>query len=89
MKSKLKQPVSESGDPKARQFVGESPTRTSAQLVPKLTAKPIGVARYVTKLMETLPAVLKGQLPTIAELERELGGGERATAVGRKKLRSC
>lgn len=37
-------------------------------------AKPIGVARYMTKLMESLPAGLKGQLPTIAQLERELGG---------------
>ena len=43
-------------------------------------AKPIGVARYVTKLIATLPAGLKGQLPTIAELEQELGKGERATA---------
>ncbi|MFH0919154.1 MAG: PDDEXK nuclease domain-containing protein [Fibrobacterota bacterium] len=36
-------------------------------------AKPIGVAHYLTKLMETLPARLKGQLPAIADLERELG----------------
>ena len=50
-------------------------------------AKPIGVARYVTRLMETLPAGLKGQLPTVAQLERELGGGERLTAVVRDSLK--
>ena len=39
-------------------------------------AKPIGVARYVTKLMESLPAGFQGQLPTIADLERELTKGK-------------
>jgi predicted nuclease of restriction endonuclease-like (RecB) superfamily len=39
------------------------------------TAKPIGVARYVTKLVASLPARLKGQLPTVEELEKELGHG--------------
>ena len=35
-------------------------------------AKPVGVARYVTKLVESLPASLKGSLPTIEQLEAEL-----------------
>lgn len=49
-------------------------------------AKPIGVARYVTKLIEVLPPGLKGQLPTIADLERELGKGERLTAGLRESV---
>jgi predicted nuclease of restriction endonuclease-like (RecB) superfamily len=34
--------------------------------------KPIGVAEYETKLVESLPENLKGSLPTIEELENEL-----------------
>ena len=36
--------------------------------------KPIGVSAY--KLLEKLPARLKGSLPTVEELEAELGGGK-------------
>lgn len=35
-------------------------------------AKPVGVARYVTRLVEALPDDLKGKLPTVEELEKEL-----------------
>jgi len=35
--------------------------------------KPIGVAQWQTKLVESLPKNLKGSLPTIAEIEAELG----------------
>lgn len=35
--------------------------------------KPIGVAEWQTKLVRSLPKTLKGNLPTIAELEKELG----------------
>ncbi|HVU09079.1 MAG TPA: PDDEXK nuclease domain-containing protein [Verrucomicrobiae bacterium] len=35
--------------------------------------KPIGVAQWQTKLVESLPKKLKGSLPTIAEIEAELG----------------
>lgn len=35
--------------------------------------KPIGIAEYEIKLMESLPKDLKGSLPTIEELEAELG----------------
>lgn len=35
--------------------------------------KPIGVAQWRTRLVESLPKNLRGSLPTIAELERELG----------------
>ena len=34
--------------------------------------KPIGVAQWQTKLVESLPANLKGSLPTVAEIESEL-----------------
>ena len=36
------------------------------------TKKPIGVSAY--RLLEKLPAKLKGNLPTVEELEAELGG---------------
>ena len=35
--------------------------------------KPIGVAEWQTRLVESLPKKLRGSLPTIKELERELG----------------
>ena len=35
--------------------------------------KPIGVAQWQTKLVESLPRNLKGSLPTVAEIEAELG----------------
>jgi predicted nuclease of restriction endonuclease-like (RecB) superfamily len=35
-------------------------------------AKPVGVARYVTRLVESLPAKLKGALPAPKEIEAEL-----------------
>ena len=35
--------------------------------------KPIGVAQWQTKLVESLPKNLKGSLPTVAEIEAELG----------------
>lgn len=36
-------------------------------------AKPIGIAEWKTRLMETLPEELKASLPTIEAIERELG----------------
>lgn len=39
------------------------------------TRKPIGVSGY--KLTEALPKKLQGKLPTIEELEKELGRGDR------------
>lgn len=37
--------------------------------------KPIGVAAWQTKLVKALPKELKGSLPTVAEIEKELGNG--------------
>lgn len=36
--------------------------------------KPIGVAEWKTRIVESLPKELKGSLPTVEELEVELGG---------------
>ncbi len=36
-------------------------------------AKPIGVAEWQTKLVQSLPEPLKGSLPSIEEIETELG----------------
>jgi hypothetical protein len=38
--------------------------------------KPMGVAGYETKIMESLPQDLKGSLPTLAEFEAELAKDE-------------
>ncbi len=37
--------------------------------------KPIGVAQWETKLVESLPKELEGSLPTVEEIEAELRGG--------------
>ena len=36
-------------------------------------SKPIGVAQWRTRLVESLPKKLKGSLPSVTELEKELG----------------
>jgi hypothetical protein len=36
-------------------------------------AKPIGVAEWQTRLVQSLPEPLKGSLPSIEEIEAELG----------------
>jgi predicted nuclease of restriction endonuclease-like (RecB) superfamily len=45
--------------------------------------RPIGVAEWETKLVEKLPKALKGNLPTIEELEAELSRGSRRTSKPR------
>jgi predicted nuclease of restriction endonuclease-like (RecB) superfamily len=42
--------------------------------------KPIGVAEWQTRLVESLPKNLRGSLPSITEIERELNKPRRATA---------
>jgi len=37
--------------------------------------QPIGVAEWETKIVKSLPRELKGTLPTIEEIEKELGDG--------------
>ena len=42
--------------------------------------KPIGVAEWQTRLVESLPKKLQGSLPTIADIERELNKPRRAVS---------
>jgi hypothetical protein len=41
-------------------------------------SKPIGIAGFETQLLQSLPTHLRSSLPTIEEIERELGNGEPA-----------
>jgi predicted nuclease of restriction endonuclease-like (RecB) superfamily len=47
--------------------------RVTAEYALRDVAKPIGVAEWQTRLVQSLPDELRGSLPTIAELEAELG----------------
>lgn len=47
--------------------------------------KPIGVAEWQTRLVESLPKKLQGSLPTIADIERELNQTAPAKAKAKKK----
>ena len=47
--------------------------------------KPIGVAEWQTRLVESLPKKLRGSLPTIADIERELNKPRRAKPTGKRK----
>ena len=44
--------------------------------------KPMGVSSFTAKLMESLPEKLKGQLPTVEQLEEELSG---ETSTGKNR----
>jgi predicted nuclease of restriction endonuclease-like (RecB) superfamily len=46
--------------------------RVTAEYALRDMRKPIGVAGWETRLVESLPKRLKGQLPTVAEIEAEL-----------------
>lgn len=47
--------------------------------------RPIGVAEWETKLVEKLPKALKGALPTVEEIEAELGEAVKTKKASRKK----
>jgi hypothetical protein len=49
-----------------------SKNRIIAEYALRDLTKPIGVSGYVTKLVESLPKALKGAVPSVAELEKEL-----------------
>ncbi|HAM34746.1 MAG TPA: DUF1016 domain-containing protein [Elusimicrobia bacterium] len=53
----------------------KSKKRLTAEYALRDIRKPIGIADWQTKLVESLPKDLKGQLPTIEDLEKELGHG--------------
>lgn len=44
-------------------------------------AKPVGIARYKTRLVETLPDALKGELPTVQQIQKELAGPDKVPAT--------
>jgi hypothetical protein len=46
--------------------------RVIAEYALRDLAKPVGVSSYVTKLVESLPASLRGSLPSPKELEADL-----------------
>lgn len=46
--------------------------------------KPIGVAEWQTRLVESLPKKLRGALPTIADIERELNQPRRKARKGKQ-----
>jgi hypothetical protein len=48
--------------------------------------KPVGIARYITQLDETLPDSLTGELPTIEQIQAELAGAKKP--AGKNKHRS-
>ena len=48
--------------------------------------KPIGVAEYETKLVSSLPKNLKSSLPTIQEIEAELGKRETIIKANAKRI---
>ena len=51
----------------------KSKERVIAEYALRDISKPIGIANWRTKLVASLPTELKGQLPTIKEIEKELG----------------
>jgi predicted nuclease of restriction endonuclease-like (RecB) superfamily len=52
--------------------------RISAKYALRDIAKPIGVAEWQTKLVQSLPEPLKSSLPSIEEIEAELGKAEQS-----------
>ena len=50
--------------------------RIKAEYALRDIAKPIGVAEWQTKLVQSLPESLKGSLPSIEEIEAELRAGD-------------
>ena len=53
----------------------------------RASSKPIGVASYQTKIVESLPKNLKGSLPTVKEIEAELEKREVLAEKKPKKVR--
>jgi hypothetical protein len=51
--------------------------RITAEYALRDIAKPIGVAEWQTRLVQSLPEQLKGSLPSIEDIEAELGKDQR------------
>lgn len=54
----------------------KSRDRVKAEYALRDISKPIGVAEWQTKLVQSLPEPLRSNLPTIEQIEEELGGVE-------------
>ncbi len=52
--------------------------RITAEYALRDISKPIGVAEWQTKLVKSLPEILKGSLPSIEQLEAEFGPEDRS-----------
>jgi predicted nuclease of restriction endonuclease-like (RecB) superfamily len=65
---------SEQDNPTIGLLLCKSQNRVVAEYALRDSNKPIGVAEY--QLLESLPAELQTNLPSIEQIERELGGGE-------------
>jgi predicted nuclease of restriction endonuclease-like (RecB) superfamily len=63
-------------------------SRVIAEYALRDLAKPVGVARYKTRLVESLPDSLKGDLPTIEQIQNELAGPEKLKTDESPKLRT-
>jgi hypothetical protein len=50
--------------------------RVIAEYALRDVTKPIGVAEWQTKLVQSLPEPLRSNLPTIEQIEKEFGGGK-------------
>jgi len=67
----------QSGDqPSIGLILCRSKNRVIAEYALRDVTKPIGVSGYVTKLVDSLPKSLKGAVPSVAEIEKGLAGGE-------------
>jgi hypothetical protein len=51
--------------------------------------KPIGVAEWRTRLVESLPKKLQSSLPTVAQIEAELTVELEAVKTGKRKQRGA
>jgi len=63
-------------------------SRVIAEYALRDLAKPVGVARYKTRLVEALPDNLKGELPTVEQIQKELSATEGQNATRSKKPRT-
>jgi predicted nuclease of restriction endonuclease-like (RecB) superfamily len=61
-------------------------SRVIAEYALRRLARPVGVARYVTRLVETLPDNLKDKLPTVEQIQAEIAEAVKAKPTsGRNK----
>jgi len=71
--SQMKHPMD---DPSIGLILCKSRDRVKAEYALRDISKPIGVAEWQTKLIQSLPEPLRSNLPTIEQLAEELGGAE-------------